>query len=81
MADENKLRHTPHKLYFFFQVIANHGARNGLYQLCNGMCQVLHIECSNLQLSAATMVAARLCWYSCLFPLAFESGLFMSDYL
>ena len=33
----------------------------------------LHIECSK--------VAARLCWYSCPFPLAFESGLFTSVYL
>ena len=43
------------------------------------MCQALHIECSNLQPSAAMEVAVRLCWYS--WPLAFESGSFTSDYL
>ena len=45
------------------------------------MCRALHIECFNLQPIAATEVAARLCWYSCLFPLVFEFGLFTSDCL
>ena len=56
-------------------------ASNGLNRWCNGMCRALYIECSYLQPAAASKVATRLCWYSCLFPLAFESGSLMSDYL
>ena len=65
----------------FIYVIANHGACNELYWWCNGMCRALYIECFNLQWAAASEIAAISCGYSYLFPLAFESGLLMSDYL